>query len=257
MFKRNFVPQFFDRFLNIPRRAYCSKTSCSTQPLANAEASTVLSKGGGSSKAMHTCIPTWLTEMIEASKKLKRDMRSQDLHFYDTSEWQRRAHSFDNEVWDPNNMTMVAKQRLCLGQPHKEYTLIGEIFSFPDQEDNPVVNNPGRPAKLWWDHSSPTQKVLVQLSDHFPPLLWPGVIPQCESLLNLFTEFLDIDAKHMKLNIDEYESKQKSYEEQLGTSISFETSNKPSATRSFYERPTKQGPPLTFVWIGRRTSACI
>lgn len=32
-----------------------------------------------------------------------------------------------------------------------EYCLIGEGFTFPDNNDNPVVNSPDVPARFWWD----------------------------------------------------------------------------------------------------------
>lgn len=45
----------------------------------------------------------------------------------------------------------MARAKLCLGNPEHEYVQIGEGFTFPDNNDNPVVNSPSVPASFWWD----------------------------------------------------------------------------------------------------------
>ena len=95
-------------------------------------------------------------------------------------------------------MSTTMKSRLCLGKEAKEYTLIGEAFSFPDAEDSPVVNDPQHTAKIWWDHESPTEKIMLQFTPNIPPLLWVGIRPTLSALKKVFVEFLDADADHMK-----------------------------------------------------------
>ncbi|KAG8343689.1 hypothetical protein ERJ75_001427700 [Trypanosoma vivax] len=167
--------------------------------------------------------PTWIAQLQNDAKQSEKTI-SYDVKIYDELAWRRRRFSFDKDLWDPAKMSSILRQRLCLGSEETEYTVIGEAFAFPDREDSPVVNDPQHACKLLWDHNSPAEKLLIQLSDHFPPLLWHAVKPSLASLKRIFSEFLDADAEHMKKHLPYYESVQNAMEtatqEKLGLTLS-------------------------------------
>lgn len=151
--------------------------------------------------------PSWITNLRDAAKSKEKTV-SYDIKIYDELSWRKMKFSFDNEMWNPHEMSSLIRQRLCLGCETKEYTVIGEAFPFPDREDSPVINEPKEMCSLLWDHTSKAEKIMVQLSRHFPPLLWHSVKPTYEALSRIFSEFLDVDALHMKTNLSYYESVQ-------------------------------------------------
>ncbi|CBH10662.1 hypothetical protein, conserved [Trypanosoma brucei gambiense DAL972] len=167
--------------------------------------------------------PSWIAQLCSDAQKSEKTI-SCDVKVYDELSWRRRRFSFDKELWDPARMSSIVRRRLCLGNEEAEYTVIGEAFAFADREDSPVVNEPQRSCKLLWDHNSSVEKLLIQISDHFPPLLWYAVKPTLESLKRIFSEFLDVDAEHMKKNLPYYESVQNAMEtstqERLGVTLS-------------------------------------
>ncbi|KEG11841.1 hypothetical protein DQ04_02221030 [Trypanosoma grayi] len=167
--------------------------------------------------------PAWISQLRSDAKQSEKAI-SYDVKIYDELAWRKRRFCFDKEVWDPAQMSSIVRRRLCLGSEDAEYTVIGEAFAFPDREDAPVVNEPQHPCRLLWDHNSPAEKLLVQLSDHFPPLLWHAVRPTIDSLKRIFGEFLDVDAQHMKKYLPYYESVQNAIEtatnETLGATLS-------------------------------------
>ncbi|ESL06819.1 hypothetical protein TRSC58_05500 [Trypanosoma rangeli SC58] len=155
--------------------------------------------------------PSWISQLRSDARQSKT-AASYDVKIYDELVWRKMRFSFDKELWDPARMSSIVRRRLCLGNEETEYTVIGEVFAFPDREDAPVVNDPHHTCRLLWDHNSPSEKLLVQLSEHFPPLLWHAVRPSLDSLKRIFSEFLDVDAQHMKKYLPYYESVQNSIE---------------------------------------------
>lgn len=167
--------------------------------------------------------PSWIGQLKEDARAVEKSI-SYDIKIYDPLAWRKKKFSFDKDAWDPNQMSSMLRKKLCLGSEDTEYTVIGEAFAFADKEDSPVVNEPEHTCKLLWDHNSPTEKIMVQLSPHFPPLLWLTVKPTHESLKKIFVEFLDADAQHMKKYLPYYESVQNQMEtqsnEKLGETLS-------------------------------------
>ena len=166
--------------------------------------------GGGVACALRWLtydVPAWV-EALRTDAKASESSISYDVRIYDEMAWVRRPYAFDKQSWDPNTLSTMLKRKLCLGDEHKEYTVIGEAFPFADRNDSPVVNEPTLPAKLLWDHTSKTEKIMIQLGEQFPPLLWHSVKPTLPALRKVFKEFLDVDAEHMKKYLPVYEDTQ-------------------------------------------------
>lgn len=167
--------------------------------------------------------PAWVATLRDEAKAAERTI-SYDIKIYDDMVWRRKRFVFDDVLWNPNNMTSILRKRLCLGDEATEYTVIGEAFPFADREDSPVVNEPHAMCRLLWDHSSPTEKIMIQLSDYIPPILWITVKPTFAALKKIFAEFIDVDAQHMKKYLPYYENVQNSLEtstsEKLGETLS-------------------------------------
>lgn len=158
--------------------------------------------------------PSWISKLKDDAKANERAI-SYDIRIYDELTWRRKRFVFDKDLWNPAKMSSINRRRLCLGDEQREYTVIGEAFPFPDREDSPVVNEPQRNCTILWDHNSPTEKVMIQLSEHFPPLLWHTVKPTLDAVKKIFSEFLDADAEHMKKYLPYYEQTQNSIENQM------------------------------------------
>ena len=167
--------------------------------------------------------PTWASQLRHDAHSAEKSI-SYDIKIYDEMIWRRKRFTFSETLWDPSNMTSILRQRLCLGDENAEYTVIGEAFPFPDREDSPVVNEPHAICRLLWDHNSATEKVMIQLGDAFPPLLWITVKPTLAALKKVFGEFIDADAKHMMKYLPYYEKVQNALEtqskEKLGETLS-------------------------------------
>jgi hypothetical protein len=167
--------------------------------------------------------PAWIAQLRDEARSAEKSI-SYDVKIYSDLSWRRKRFTFDEALWNPNNMTSILRKRLCLGDEHTEYTVIGEAFPFPDREDSPVVNEPQAVCRLYWDHNSSTEKIMIQLSDCFPPILWITVKPTFAALKKIFSEFIDIDAQHMKKYLPYYESVQNALEteaqEKLGETLS-------------------------------------
>lgn len=158
--------------------------------------------------------PSWISALRADAKESEKAI-SYDIKIYDELSWRRKRFVFDKECWDPVKMSTILKKKLCLGSEATEYTIIGEAFPFADREDSPIVNEPHRVCHLLWDHNSPTEKIMIQLSDYFPPLLWLTVKPTLPAIRKIFNEFLDVDAGHMKKYLPYYEDVQNRIETQL------------------------------------------
>lgn len=152
-------------------------------------------------------VPKWV-ESLRADAKAAESNISYDIKIYDEMAWVRRPYTFNKQSWDPNTLSTMLRRKLCLGDEHKEYTVIGEAFVFADRNDSPVVNEPAFAGKLLWDHTSKTEKIMIQLGEQFPPLLWLSVKPTLVALRKVFKEFLDVDAEHMKKYLPYYEETQ-------------------------------------------------
>jgi len=153
----------------------------------------------------------WINTLRDLAKLSEKSI-SYDVKIFDEMAWRRRPFQFDRVAWDPNTMSITLKQKLCLGEQDREYTVIGEAFPFPDREDSPVINNPANCCRLLWDHHSPTEKIMVQLSEHIPPILWITIKPTLAALRKLFSEFLEADTQHMKKYLPYYEEVQNKLE---------------------------------------------
>ncbi|CCW60538.1 unnamed protein product [Phytomonas sp. EM1] len=162
--------------------------------------------------------PAWIARLREECRSNEKSI-SCDIKIYDELSWYRKPFIFDKDLFDPANMSSILRKRLCLGDENTEYTVIGEAFPFPDREDSPVINEPSRLCRLLWDHNSPTEKIMIQLSEHFPPLLWHTVRPSYSAIQRVFNEFLDADAEHMKKYLPYYEELQNGIETQTKESL--------------------------------------
>lgn len=158
--------------------------------------------------------PTWISQLRTDAKGSEKSI-SYDIKIYDELSWRKKRFTFDKELWDPMRMSSIVRNRLCLGNENTEYTVIGEAFVFPDREDSPVVNEPQRVCTLLWDQNSSTEKIMIQLSDFFPPLLWHTVKPTLDALKRVFSDFLDVDTGHMKSYLPYYEEVQHRIETQM------------------------------------------
>lgn len=216
--------------------------------------------------------PKWIGELKRQGKTQEKSL-SYDLKIFDEMIWQRLPFSFDAlqqqhqstnassgkganatapqlSFWDTHTLPSNVRSKLCLGNEAKEYTLVGEIFPFPDRDDSPVVNEPRFMARLWWDHESPTEKLLIQLSPMFPPLLWLSIRPTLDALRKVFREFLNADAAHMKENLPYFEELQSRVEaqtkEKLGDGLS------PQTLREAFVDGMRQRDPATLRldWTG-------
>jgi hypothetical protein len=152
-------------------------------------------------------VPSWVDGLRKDAKTAESHI-SYDIRVYDELAWRRKPFMFDKQSWDPNTLSTMLKRKLCLGDEHKEYTVIGEAFPFADRNDSPVINEPNFPVRLLWDHQSKTEKVMIQLGEQFPPLLWITVKPTIDALRRVLREFLEVDAQHMKKYLPYYEETQ-------------------------------------------------
>eukprot|EP00331_Platyophrya_macrostoma_P033848 CAMPEP_0176440584 /NCGR_PEP_ID=MMETSP0127-20121128/20661_1 /TAXON_ID=938130 /ORGANISM="Platyophrya macrostoma, Strain WH" /LENGTH=468 /DNA_ID=CAMNT_0017825143 /DNA_START=77 /DNA_END=1480 /DNA_ORIENTATION=- len=184
--------------------------------------------------------PAWIDRLADDAKSAEKSI-SYDIKIYDSLAWRKKRFVFDKEAWDPLQMSAILRRKLCLGNEETEYTVIGEAFAFPDKEDSPVVNEPQFSCKLLWDHNSPTDKIMIQLSPHFPPLLWLTVKPTHDALKKIFGEFLECDTQHMKKYLPYYESVQNSLETQSNEKLG-ETLSNVRAKDRFIEDMRKRDP---------------
>lgn len=159
-------------------------------------------------------VPAWISTLRAAAKKESKTL-SYDIKIFEEISWRRKEFVFSPNLWNPAQMSSIIKRKLCLGDEKRSYTVIGEALPFPDKDDCPVVNEPKNMCTLLWDHNSEGEKIMVQLSNDFPPLLWHTVKPTYEALSRIFSEFLDADAQHMKDYLPYYESVQNSVETML------------------------------------------
>lgn len=195
---------------------------------------------GGTRWLSSETAPGWISQLRMDAKVSEKEI-SYDIKIYDELSWRRKRFTFDKECWDPAKMSSVLRAKLCLGDERTEYTVIGEAFPFPDREDSPIVNEPQRPCRLLWDQNSPTEKLMIQLSDYFPPLLWLAVKPTLTTIRKVFNEFLDIDAEHMKKHLPYYEDVQHRIETQLDERLT-ETLSPSYIKNKFIEDMRKRDP---------------
>ena len=156
--------------------------------------------------------PEWIDKLRSEAKISERNV-SYDIKIFDELGWMKRKFDFNQRYWNPHSMSTSFKKKLCLGNELKEYMLIGEAMPFADREDNPVINNPSHCVKLYWDLNSPTEKILIQFSDAFPPILWMSVAPKFSALQFIFREFMECDTQHMKKYLSYYENLQSQIEQ--------------------------------------------
>eukprot|EP00796_Vickermania_ingenoplastis_P007210 gene7210-5067_t len=194
----------------------------------------------GSVSARNCSHPSWIPKLKEDIKKSEK-AAAYDIKIFDSLSWRRKKYAFDKDWWNPNSMSSITRRKLCLGEEEAEYTVIGEAFPFPDREDSPVINEPRRMCSLLWDHRSPAEKLMIQLSDHFPPLLWHTIKPSCEGLTRIFSEFVDVDAQHMKKHLPYYEQVQNSMETLLKEKLT-ETMSPSHIKNKFIEDMRKRDP---------------
>lgn len=186
--------------------------------------STAAGSSSASSSSTFAEPPAWAATLRRDAKAAEKNI-SYDIKIYNEMGWRRTKFEFKKDSWDPHTMSSVLRQRLCLGKEEAEYTIIGEAFPFPDKEDSPVINEPNFTCRLLWDHTSPTEKIMIQLSDHFPPLLWITVKPTLEAIKKVFAEFLEVDAQHMKKYLPYYESVQNQLETTANETFGDDLSN--------------------------------
>lgn len=191
--------------------------------------------------------PAWIDSLRSAAKTAEKNI-SYDIKIYNELSWRKTRFEFKKDTWDPHTMSSVLRSRLCLGKEEAEYTIIGEAFPFPDKEDSPVINEPNFACRLLWDHTSPTEKIMIQLSDHFPPLLWITVKPTLEALKKVFSEFIDVDAQHMKKYLPYYESVQNQLETSSNETFGDTLSNTRMKDRFIEDMRKKDPKTLEMDW---------
>lgn len=184
--------------------------------------------------------PSWITTLQRDAKAAEKTV-SYDIRIFDELSWRQRKFTFDNESWNTSQMSSITRKKLCLGDESREYTVIGEAFPFPDRNDSPVVNEPKCMSTILWDHNSPTEKVLIQLSEYFPPLLWHTLKPTYAAVSQVFSEFVEVDAQHMKAQLPYYESVQNQMEMLLGDRLT-ESLNPMHIKNKFIEDMRKRNP---------------
>ena len=138
-------------------------------------------------------LPKFLDELIHS------DLKEYDVKFYDKPE--KKIFQIDPEIENYSNFNFPKSNFRKLSQNEKEYILIGESFGFADFRDNPVRFHPLNTSYLYYDPTSETEKVLLQLTKEVPPLLWIPLKPNSDSLKRTFEEYMDIEADAIKDNI--------------------------------------------------------
>eukprot|EP01062_Namystynia_karyoxenos_P069948 TRINITY_DN65354_c0_g1_i1.p1 TRINITY_DN65354_c0_g1~~TRINITY_DN65354_c0_g1_i1.p1 ORF type:complete len:502 (+),score=162.74 TRINITY_DN65354_c0_g1_i1:71-1576(+) len=162
--------------------------------------------------------PQWADALRAAAAEDAGKAVSYDICVRDDLLWRAAPFAFSENCW-PQDLPELTRQALCGGEVGKEYVCIGEAFAFPDSEDNPVVNDPSHPAKLWWDPSSPAERLLVQLGPHLPPALWIPLKPEHGALRRLFSDCTTLDAVHMERYLPVFERLQQQAEASTGSTL--------------------------------------
>eukprot|EP00755_Sulcionema_specki_P040011 Sspe_Gene.2963::Locus_986_Transcript_1_1_Confidence_1.000_Length_1515::g.2963::m.2963 len=155
-------------------------------------------------------LPEWVSVMRGMQQEDAGKAVSYDIRVFDELFMKEERFETENHI----GVDTTTFNKLTMGEPYKKYVCVGEAFAFPDHLDSPVVNDPSHPLKLWWDPSSPTEKVLVQLAKHFPPILWLPIKPA--GLKRLLADFTTIDAIIMERYLPIYERIQQQIEKERG-----------------------------------------
>lgn len=87
------------------------------------------------------------------------------------------------------------RNRLCMGDPAKEYVSFCDAYRFPDRTQLPTSIGT-EPARLWVDPQSNADVVFLQLSDHFPPALWLPMRGTPAAVRRVLGEFATLAAVH-------------------------------------------------------------
>ena len=198
-----------------------------------------------------SAMPQWLADFCSEYKQTIHDSadpksNTYEIRLFPSPQWNASPFEFHPDLWNPNEMTSVHKRRLCLGDESKTHTLIGEAFAFPAAEDHPIIHEANTPAKLWWDNSSKTPKILIQLSQHFPPLLWLGIVPRLDALKKTLEAFLQVDSQCMQRNLKEAESSHERFLKQLGADADT-IADKKHQLKDLYLNELRQKPPSAFA----------
>ena len=156
-------------------------------------------------------VPSWVDDLRAAQAADRSTAVSYDIAIDDDMFYEERPYSFDPKIY--SELSSAQRAAFCSGDTEKPYVCIGSAFLFPDWADSPVVNDPSHPAKLYWDPSSPSEKVLVQLGPHVPPALWLPIKPSHEAVKRLFRDFSHVDAVTMERYIGQMEKMQSEWEE--------------------------------------------
>lgn len=218
-----------------------------TMMMVNTATQATASRAFRTSCMMYAPSPPWAKDLKAASKASEKHI-SYDIKIFDELAWRKQRFVFKKDSWDPAKMSTILRNKLCLGNESQEFTVIGEAFPFPDRDDSPVINEPQFSCKLLWDHNSPTEKIMIQLSDHFPPLLWITVKPTLEALRKVFSEFIEADAQHMNKYLPYYESVQNGLESTTSEKFGDKLSNV-SMKDKFIEDMRKKDPrTITTDW---------
>ena len=162
-------------------------------------------------------IPQWVQVLRDAEEADKGTAVSYDIKMKDEMLFEVERYKFDERMY--NDISNSTRTGFCAGDTTKGYVCIGEAYAFPDWEDNPVVNNPQKPAKLWWDPSVSTEKVMVQIADHIPPALWLPIKPSHAAVKRLFSDFTTIDAIHLERYMPLFEKIQQEFEEKSSATL--------------------------------------
>eukprot|EP01013_Petalomonas_cantuscygni_P023719 TRINITY_DN45218_c0_g1_i1.p1 TRINITY_DN45218_c0_g1~~TRINITY_DN45218_c0_g1_i1.p1 ORF type:complete len:544 (+),score=41.85 TRINITY_DN45218_c0_g1_i1:97-1728(+) len=158
--------------------------------------------------------PQWLKDVSLADDKWTAQF---DISFKHPDSYEEAP--FDLKLLDGCEIHETLRNRLCLNEPSKRYVLVGKAHGFPSPDDNPVISDYGVPAHLYWDASSPTPKLLVQLTPHIPPALWIPIRPSTDALARLFSETLKADLVAGRDDIIFFEKIQSEVETETGRDL--------------------------------------
>ena len=161
--------------------------------------------------------PAWVDSLRDAQNADRNANVSYDIQIDDDLTFTAEPFRFDEKLF--RHLSETYKNAFTNHEPDKKYICIGSAFAFADYNDNPVVNDPSHEAKLYWDPSSPTEKVLVQISPYVPPSLWIPIKPSHEALKRLFRDFVTVDAMQLERYMGIYDKQQVQFEEEAKTTL--------------------------------------
>lgn len=164
------------RFTSLYTRSHFPKPLIYTTFLHH---STQQSNNTQSTQPTNHPIPPFLREL----QKDKLLIKKYDVEWYEQP--QEESFQWQNDIWENVLLPDADKIRLSYGRDRK-FLKVGECFAFPSFRDCPVRFSSTQRAYLWIDPQAKQDKILFQMTECFPPLLWIPLRPSTETLKKLF-----------------------------------------------------------------------